>query len=85
MDVAELFRQMAARVAGVDASEFGGAVLIVPPQDPLAGVSQPSIEVLMIDPRRDPAAFWAMARGKVEIAAAAFEEAARNGPRTMLR
>ncbi len=74
-DISDVFRRMAERIEGIDPKEFGGAVLIVPPPD-ASGMQRP-IEILLIDPRRDLANFWAMARGQVEIAAAAFEERAR--------
>lgn len=72
---ATLFRQMADRIERADEAEFGGAILIVPPLDQ-SGQPQ-AIEILLIDPKKDMANFWAMAQGKVQIAGAAFEERAR--------
>jgi hypothetical protein len=74
-ELSDLFRAMADRIDRVGDAEFGGALLIVPPPDQ-SGQNQ-AIEVLLIDPKRDPANYWAMATSKVQTAAAVFEEKAR--------
>jgi len=74
-DIVALFRQMADRIEKNDAKEFGGALLVVPPPDQNGQLQ--ALDVLLIDPRRDPVAFYAMALSKVQIAAAMFEEQAR--------
>lgn len=74
-ELSELFRQMAERIEKVGDDEFGGALLVVPPPDQ-SGQNH-AIEVLLIDPKRDPANYWAMATSKIQTAAAVFEEKAR--------
>lgn len=74
-DVAELFRQMADRIEK-NAEEFGGVLLAVPPPDPQSGQIQ-AVDVLLITPSPDIANYWTMAQGKIQIAAAVFEEQAR--------
>lgn len=74
-DVAALFRRMADRIEASDETEFGGALVAVPPLEQNGQLE--AIEILLIDPRRDPANYYAMTRSKVEIAASVFEERAR--------
>ena len=71
-ECAALFRRMAERIEATDETEFGGVVVVLPPLDQ-NGKLEP-IEVLILDPMRDLATFWAMARSKVEIAASVFEQ-----------
>ena len=68
---------------GAGAVDFGGAMLVVPPLDQNGQVA--AIEVLLLDPRHDMANWWAMAKGKVDIAAAQFEERARAVERQAFR
>jgi hypothetical protein len=63
--------------------DFGGAMLVVPPLDQAGTVA--AIEVLLLDPKHDMANFWAMTKGKVDIAAAQFEERARAVERQSFR
>jgi hypothetical protein len=65
---ADLFRMMASRIEKNDAAEFGGAVLIVPPQ------SGEPIEILLIDPKQDVAAFWGAVQGRVAVAVTELQE-----------
>jgi hypothetical protein len=65
---AELFRVMAERIDRNPSEEFGGAVLIVPP----AGGE--AIEILLIDPKKDLAAFWGTVQAKVQVAVAEMQE-----------
>ena len=60
-DPAQLFRQMAERIERNDTEEFAGAILIVPPPSD-DGQNGEVVEVLFIDPRRDPVNFWTAAR-----------------------
>ncbi len=69
----DIFAAMAERLAALPNEEFGGVIVVVPPAD-ASGKFDP-IEVLMVDPRRDAAAFWGMAKSKVDAAHAAFEQA----------
>lgn len=60
---AELFREMADRIEKNDASEFAGAILIVPP-------SGEPIQVMINDPTQDIEAFWSLAMSRIAIAQA---------------
>lgn len=62
---------MADRIERNDPAEFGGALLLVPPDggDP--------VELLLIQPTRDLALFWSTVNSLVQIKAREFEEKAR--------
>jgi hypothetical protein len=62
---------MAARIERNEASEFAGALLVVPPE------GGEMIAILLVDPQRDMAHFWSTVAAKVTIAAREFEERAR--------
>jgi hypothetical protein len=69
---ADAFRDMAARIERNEASEFAGALLLVPPDggDPL--------EILLVKQTHDLALFWSTITAAVTIAAREFEERARS-------
>jgi hypothetical protein len=69
---ADAFRDMAARIERNEASEFAGALLLVPPDggDP--------VELLLVNPAHDLAFFWSTIHSKVQVAAREFEERARS-------
>jgi len=69
---ADLFRDMAERIEKNAPAEFAGALLVVPPD----GVEP--IEILLVNPKRDLAFFWASVGGAVTTAAREFEERARS-------
>ena len=58
-DPAQLFEDMAARIRRNELEEFAGAILIVPPPGDGNG---DVVEVLLIDPNRDPINFWTACR-----------------------
>ncbi len=66
------FRAMAERIEKNDLDEFSGALLVVPP-----GGEEP-ISILLVNPKRDLAAFWATVASTIQVAAAEFQERARN-------
>ena len=67
---AEIFAKMAKRIAANADHGFGGAVVIVPPDgDP--------VQFLVLDPKQDPAMFWANVKTKAEIALAEMDEKQR--------
>lgn len=70
-DPAEKLDAMAKRIRDNDPNEFGGCILIIPPTSDDGRTGEP-IELLLIDPKRDPANFWSTARAKLEIAANEF-------------
>lgn len=72
MSEATPFEAMAARIAKIDAAEFAGAVVIVPPKggDP--------IQFLITDPTQKPEDFWAFIKSKVEIRTVEIMESARS-------
>jgi hypothetical protein len=61
-EAAELFRAMADRLERNAATEFGGAFLIIPPEDggPLDGA--------FVTTTPNPVVFWSSVQGQVEIA-----------------
>lgn len=61
MDEAAKFSAMAERITKNAPEEFGGAFVVVPPKD--AGEA---LEVLVLDPRQDPAQFWIFLKTKAE-------------------
>ena len=71
LDPSDHFVRMAERITRNWSDDFGGAMLVVPP-----GGGDP-IEILLIDPTKDLARFWAAVQGAVTVAAREFEERAR--------
>lgn len=71
-DPAKMLEAMATRVRNNGPEEFGGVILIIPPPSDDGRAGEP-IELLLIDPKRDPANFWSTARAKLEIAANDFQ------------
>ena len=67
-----MLEAMAQRIRANKVDEFGGVVLIIPPPSDDARSGEP-IELLLIDPKRDPANFWSTARAKLEIGANEFQ------------
>ncbi len=65
------FKEMAERIERNSASEFAGAILIVPPTgEPIA--------VMIADPTKDPESFWAVANAKIQIAVAEYQNTRTN-------
>lgn len=71
--MADPFSEMANRLGLVPDTEFGGAVVIVPPGE------GPAIEFLLTDPAPDIVMFWASVKSRVEIAYAMAVNAADKG------
>ncbi len=71
-DPADHFDEMASRIRRNAPAEFSGALLVVPP-----GGEEP-ISILLVNPKRDLAAFWATVASTIQVAAAEFQERARN-------
>lgn len=71
-DPATMLENMAARIRANKVDEFGGVILIIPPLSDDGRAGEP-IELLLIDPKRDPANFWSTARAKLEIGANEFQ------------
>lgn len=69
---AEFFRSMADRIDRNKPEEFSGALLVVPP-----GADKP-IEILLINPAQDLAAFWATVSSTIQVAAAEFQQKMQN-------
>lgn len=72
---AQTCRDMADRIDRQQDTDFSGALLVI-------GPDQRKIEMVMVDPSLDKAAFWAIAKSKIEIAASeamADEEQRRQG------
>lgn len=59
--VADIFRDMASKIELNSGSDFGGAVVIVPPD----GLP---IEILMLDSRKDAMHFWTQIKTVVDVA-----------------
>lgn len=60
MSLAAPFLAMAKRIEAIEQAEFAGAVVIVPPDGP-------PIEFLLSDVAPNAAAFWAIAKSRVDI------------------
>jgi hypothetical protein len=71
-DAADRLEAMAKRIRANKDDEFAGCICILPPASD-DGRTGESIELLLIDPKRDPVNFWSTARGKLEIAANEFQ------------
>lgn len=59
---AALCREMADRIDRQQDTDFSGAMIVVAPDGK-------KIEMVMVDPSADLAAFWAISKSKIEIAA----------------
>lgn len=59
--ISDIFRDMAGRIDLNSGSDFGGAVVIVPPEGP-------PIEILMLDSRKDAMHFWTQIKTVVDVA-----------------
>jgi hypothetical protein len=59
--IADPFVAMAKRIEAIDPKEFAGAVVIVPPE------GGPAVEFMLNDPQPNAAAFWAIAKTRVEV------------------
>lgn len=81
--MADLFREMADRIERNEDAEFAGAILVVPPRR--NGVELPSISVMIVDPSQDPATLFAIAKGKIDIASAQYDEAVQAQGKGMWR
>lgn len=66
------FSDMAALVEHNAKNSFGGACVIVPP--PGAGSN---VELLMLDPKVDPAQFWSTLKTKIELVLVEMDEKRR--------
>lgn len=60
--VPQRFRSMADRIEKNDDADFGGAVVIIPPDE------NGSIEMLVLDSRKDVLHFWTQIKTVVDIA-----------------
>lgn len=69
---AELLRAMADRIDRNAEDEFAGCIVVIPPPTP-DGRSGETLEIVMIDPQRDPANFWTMAAWKLDVAVSNFK------------
>jgi hypothetical protein len=73
-DAADRLEAMAARIRANKDDEFAGAICIIPPQsDDPHGSDSETIELLLIDPKRDQANFWSTAKAKLEVAITNFQ------------
>ena len=72
VDPADVFRAMAERIARNKSEEFAGALLVVPPK------AEDPIEILLVNPKQDLAAFWATVASTIQVAAAEFQQRMQN-------
>lgn len=78
MTLSQPFEDMAARIAKIDAKEFAGAIVVVPPGGGEA------IAFMTTDPTPDIVQFWAAAEARIKVKsmeAMQEEEARRNNSR----
>lgn len=68
---AEILEAMAKRVRDNDPNEIAGVIVIIPPASD-DGRSGETVELLLIDPKRDAANFWSTVKAKAEIGEAEF-------------
>lgn len=71
IDPAKVLEDMATRVRANNPAEFAGCIVIIPPATD-DGRGGDTIELLLIDPKRDPANFWSTVKAKAEISEAEF-------------
>ena len=67
------FRTMAAAIDHNANSTFGGAAVIIPPDN-----SGSPIELLMLDAQANPAQFWSTIKSRIDIILAELDEKQRN-------
>ena len=67
------FSAMAARIVGNEQNPFGGAFVVVPPENGGA-----ALEVLILDATQDATQFWSILKTKCELALYELEEKQRN-------
>lgn len=72
-DAADRLEAMAKRIRANNPSEFAGCVVVIPPASDDPQSDTESIELLLIDPRRDQANFWSTAKAKLEVAVTQFQ------------
>ena len=70
--IADAFRAMAEKIKHNGINEFGGAVVIVPPQG-----GEP-LHLLILDSQQDVAMFWGNLKAKCGIALASIDQQQRN-------
>jgi hypothetical protein len=70
---AELLRAMADRIERNSEDEFAGCFVVIPPQS-ADGRGGDTVEMLLIDPTRDPSNFWTAAGFKLDTAVGRFKE-----------
>lgn len=58
----EILRRVADQIERMDADTFGGVAVIVPPQD-----GGDPIEVLILDPKKNPAQFYSTIQTRLQI------------------
>jgi hypothetical protein len=68
---AEKLEAMAKRIRDNAPEEFAGCIVIIPPASD-DGRAGDAVELLLIDPKRDPANFWSTVKAKAEIGEAEF-------------
>ena len=71
-EVIGLLSQMIRRVQATADQDFGGIVMVIPPQGDAHDQDQP-IQILLVDPQRDIANFWSTAKAKIDVAVAEFQ------------
>ena len=79
-DAAERLIAMAERIRKNDMDEFCGCIVVLPPT-PQNGDGGDPIEILLIDPRKDPRNFWATAKAEVELGEYHWKERADQAQR----
>ncbi len=70
---AKRFHAMADNIDHNGGSNFGGACVIIPPEN-----GGEPIELLILDLKADPAQFWATIKTRIEIKLAELDELRRN-------
>jgi hypothetical protein len=70
---ADVCRAMAVRCEQINAAEFAGLIVVLPPPDN-SGQPPNVIELLLVDPAKDLANFWSTAKSKIELAERQFVE-----------
>ena len=72
--VADRFRAMADQIERNEASRFGGAFVIVPPEQ-----GGEPIAVMLLDEKADPAMFWSAVQTKARMALEEIDARQRQG------
>lgn len=68
----EILRRVADQIEAMNADVFGGVAVIVPPQD-----GGEPIEVLILDPKKNPAQFYSTIQTRLQIDAAELGDRSR--------